>query len=91
MLATLLLFALIAMLMLLAKWLYSTNTPAPVPEGQPPDPREDRLASLILPELMESLMNRSRREERSVLDLLESLIREGLEREPGEVDSNPPG
>ena len=85
MLASLLIFALIAVLLLLARWLYSGDRPE-TPPAEAPDPRVDKLAMLIHPGLMQALMDRAHQEGRPVLSLLEDLIAEGLERErPGEL------
>lgn len=90
MLAALFLFALIALLIVLARFLYSGDRPAG-PSAEKPDPRIERLATLLPPDLMASLEERSRQTDCRVMDLLESLIEEGLERGRGEDGPASPG
>jgi len=90
MLATLSLFALIAILIVLAKVMYPGLRKEE--SGPPlPDPREDRLATMLPEDLMTSLEKRSRLENRPLLDLVESLIRVGLEERLAENPSGESG
>ena len=69
------LIGLIVLLLYLVRGLYSDNARPEVAERAASDFKDDRLATLVEPELMEWLMEKSRAESRPAVDMVNDLIR----------------